>query len=86
MAGISPDLSSLESVRTAFQEATSVYGCIDILVNNAGNHCKKYIWDMTVDEYKDVLNVHLVGSFALTKAVVPYMKEQKRGRIISRPA
>ena len=55
---------------------------MDILVNNAGNHCKKYIWDMTVDEYKDVLNVHLVGSFALTKAVVPYMKEQKRGRII----
>ena len=57
-------------------------GRVDILVNNAGNHCKKFIWDMTVEDYKRVLEVHLVGSFAMTKAVVPYMKEQKRGRII----
>ena len=55
---------------------------MDILVNNAGNHCKKFIWDMTVEDYKRVLEVHLVGSFAMTKAVVPYMKGQKRGRII----
>ena len=58
------------------------YGRIDILVNNAGNHCKKFIWDMTVDDYKSVLDVHLVGAFALTKAVVPAMKAQGRGRII----
>ena len=36
VAGISPDLSSLESVRNAFREATEKYGCVDILVNNAG--------------------------------------------------
>ena len=36
VAGISPDLSSLESVREAFREATGKYGCVDILVNNAG--------------------------------------------------
>lgn len=35
VAGISPDLSSLESVREAFREATGKYGCVDILVNNA---------------------------------------------------
>ena len=57
-------------------------GRIDILVNNAGNHCKKFIWDMTVEDYRNVLDVHLVGSFALTKAVVPYMKAQKHGRIL----
>lgn len=57
-------------------------GGVDILVNNAGNHCKKFIWDMTVEDYKRVLEVHLVGSFAMTKAVVPYMKDQQRGRII----
>ena len=57
-------------------------GRIDILVNNAGNHCKKFIWDMTVEDYRNVLDVHLVGSFALTKAAVPYMKAQKHGRIL----
>ena len=57
-------------------------GHIDILVNNAGNHCKKFIWDMTVEDYQNVLDVHLVGAFALTKAVVPQMKERGHGRII----
>lgn len=57
-------------------------GQIDILVNNAGNHCKKFIWDMTVEDYQNVLDVHLVGAFALTKAVVPQMKERGHGRII----
>lgn len=60
----------------------SDHGRIDILVNNAGNHCKKYVWDMTVEDYRRVLDVHLVGGFALTKAVVPHMKERGRGRVI----
>ena len=45
-------------------------------MNNAGNHCKKYIWDMSVEDYKNVLDVHLVGAFALTKAFIPQMKER----------
>lgn len=57
-------------------------GTVDILVNNAGNHCKKYIWEMSVEEYQSVLNVHLVGAFALTKALVPQMKARGRGRIL----
>ena len=57
-------------------------GAVSILVNNAGNHCKKYIWDMTVEDYRHVLDVHLIGAFALTKALVPHMKELRHGRII----
>ena len=57
-------------------------GPVSIIVNNAGNHCKKYIWDMTVEEYKSVLDVHLVGAFALTKALVPQMKTLGHGRIL----
>lgn len=36
IAGISPNLADLESVRSSFRETTSKYGCVDILVNNAG--------------------------------------------------
>ncbi|MCI6886896.1 MAG: SDR family oxidoreductase [Lachnospiraceae bacterium] len=57
-------------------------GPISILINNAGNHCKKFIWEMSVEEYVSVLNVHLVGAFALTKALVPQMKELGHGRIL----
>lgn len=58
------------------------HGPVDILVNNAGNHCKKAIEDMTVADYKNVLDVHLVGAFALTKALVPQMKARGWGRIL----
>lgn len=58
------------------------YGKIDILVNNAGVHCKKPIEDMTVEDYTNVLDVHLVGAFALTKAIVPHMRSNKKGNII----
>lgn len=64
------------------KELIEKYGRIDILVNNAGVHCKKPIEDMSVEDYENVLNVHLVGAFALTKAVIPHMKDNKRGNII----
>ena len=76
------DVTDEDAVNGMVATIEKEVGVIDILVNNAGNHCKKFIWDMTVEDYKRVLEVHLVGSFAMTKAVVPYMKEQKRGRII----
>lgn len=58
------------------------HGPVSILINNAGNHCKKPIEEMTVEEYKSVLDTHLVGAFSLTKSLVPHMKEQKKGNII----
>lgn len=76
------DITDTDHAQELVDKIVTEHGRVDILVNNAGNHCKKFIWDMTVDDYKRVLDTHLVGSFALTKAVVPYMKEQKRGRIV----
>ena len=77
---------SREQGREALQEMAdrviAEQGPVTILVNNAGNHCKKYIEDMTVEDYVNVLNVHLVGAFALTKALFPHMKEQGKGSIL----
>ena len=76
------DITDTEKAQELVDRIAAEHGTVDILVNNAGNHCKKYIWDMSVEEYKSVLDVHLTGAFALTKAVVPYMKEKRHGRII----
>ncbi len=76
------DVMETEKAEALIGQVVRDQGRIDILVNNAGNHCKKFIWDMTVEEYKRVLDVHLAGSFALTKAAVPFMKKQGRGRIL----
>lgn len=80
------NITDTDHAQELADKITAEQGPVSILVNNAGNHCKKFIWDMTVDDYKRVLDVHLVGAFALTKAFVPQMKEQGHGRIISRPA
>ena len=76
------NVANEEEVKKTVEDVLKDYGKIDILVNNAGNHCKKYIWDMSVEDYKNVLDVHLVGAFALTKAFIPQMKERGWGRII----
>ena len=76
------NVSDFESCGRMMADVVSRYGRLDILVNNAGNHCKKYIEDMTVEDYVNVLNVHLVGAFALTKALFSHMKEQRKGSIL----
>ncbi|MCR4817769.1 MAG: SDR family oxidoreductase [Fretibacterium sp.] len=76
------DVMETEKADALIGQVVRDQGRIDILVNNAGNHCKKFIWDMTVEDFKRVLDVHLAGSFALTKAAVPFMKKQGRGRIL----
>ena len=76
------DVTHTSSAQTIVDEVPADLGRVDILVNNTGNHCKKYIWDMTVEDYESVLDTHLVGAFALTKAAVPYMNERRHGRII----
>lgn len=76
------DVTDTEHTQEIVSRIISEQGPVSILVNNAGNHCKKWIEEMTVEEYKNVLDVHLVGAFALTKALFPHMKEQGGGSVI----
>jgi gluconate 5-dehydrogenase len=76
------DVTNTDDAQSLVDKIIAEQGPIDILVNNAGVHRKKTIEDMTIQDYTDVLDVHLVGAFALTKAVVPTMKQQGRGSII----
>ena len=76
------DITNTNHTQELANQIVAEQGSVSILVNNAGNHCKKYIWDMSVEEYKNVLDVHLTGAFAMTKAFVPQMKELKHGRIL----
>lgn len=76
------DVSKTDQADAFVSDVLKQTGAIDILVNNAGNHCKKPIEDMSVADFESVLDVHVVGSFALTKALVPVMKQQGSGSIL----
>lgn len=73
------DMAQVESmVRTAMDK----WGRVDILINNAGILRDKSFVKMTMDEFRLVIDVHLIGSANCTKAVWEIMREQKYGRIV----
>jgi NAD(P)-dependent dehydrogenase (short-subunit alcohol dehydrogenase family) len=80
------DVSDQAATERMAQEAIDAYGRIDVLVNNAG------IWsslvatpfeELSVDEWRRVFDVNVMGMFLATRAVSPHMRRAKRGRVIN---
>jgi 3-oxoacyl-[acyl-carrier protein] reductase len=71
------------SVEETTRRAIERFGRIDILVNNAGICPLRSLEEISVQEWDKVLAVNLKGAFLFSKAVLPKMKEQRYGRIIS---
>jgi hypothetical protein len=65
------------------QTAVDAFGRVDIVVNNAGILRDRMIFNMTEEEWDAVLDTHLKGTFAVTRAAAPLMREQKAGRFIN---
>ncbi len=65
------------------QTALDHFGQVDIVVNNAGILRDRMIFNMTEEEWDTVVDTHLKGTFAVTRAAVPHMRERKSGRIIN---
>ncbi|WDI32325.1 SDR family NAD(P)-dependent oxidoreductase [Hyphococcus flavus] len=62
--------------------AMEKWGHVDILVNNAGILRDKTFYKMTLEDFKAVIDVHLIGSATCTHAVWPVMRDQNYGRVI----
>jgi NAD(P)-dependent dehydrogenase (short-subunit alcohol dehydrogenase family) len=75
-------VSDLAGVDGLVKQTVKEFGTIDILINNAGILRDKSFKKITVDDFKIVLDVHLMGSIYCTKAVWPIMDEKGYGRII----
>ena len=83
IAGISPDLASLESVRDAFRSATEKYGCMDILVNNAGVSESTPFMEYTEETFDKVMDLNVKGVFNTTRAAAECMVARGTGVILS---
>lgn len=79
------DVGSLEDCQKMFNEINSFSGGADILIHNAGPYVKdrKPASDYEFDEWNYIINGNLNGVFYLTKLALPYMRNQKWGRIIT---
>ena len=81
--GISPDLSSLESVRNSFLIATAKYGCVDILVNNAGVSESTPFSQYTEEDFDRVMNLNVKGVFNATRVASDCMIARGSGVILN---
>ena len=76
------DVSNREQVNEMVKKIAEDFGRVDILVNNAGITKDAQFYKMSPEQFEAVINVNLLGNFNMTKAVVPYMMEQKYGKIV----
>lgn len=64
-------------------EVLAQFGAIDALVNNAGIRRDALLYNMTDEEWSDVLDTNLRGAQSMIKAVLPAMMKQRRGAIVN---
>ncbi len=76
------NVANVEQVEDMVKQAMEHWGRIDILINNAGILRDKTFAKMSLDDFRLVIEVHLMGSVNCTKAVWEIMREQNYGRIV----
>jgi 3-oxoacyl-[acyl-carrier protein] reductase len=79
------DVSDTEASTSAVEQVATwgPSGAVDILVNNAGITRDGVVWKLNDAAWHAVLGVHLTGTFALTRAVIPRMRANGWGRIVN---
>lgn len=77
------DVSKVREARNVVQDVLDYYGRVDILVNNAGITRDRTMRKMSDDDWHDVIDTNLNSVFYCTSAALPFMMEQKYGRIVS---
>lgn len=77
------DVTDEEQVRGMVADIKSSLGSIDILVNNAGIIKRIPMTEMSVEEFRQVIDIDLNAAFIVSKAVLPDMIEKKQGKIIN---
>lgn len=77
------DVSDYKDTEKIAKETIEEFGKIDVLVNNAGITKDMLLLRMSKEDFIDVLDVNLVGTFNMTKNVTNYMMKARQGKIIN---
>ena len=81
--GLACDVADAASVQAAVARVVEEFGKVDVLVNNAGVTRDNLLFKMTEDDWDVVMNVHLRGSFLMSREVQKHMVAAKYGKILN---
>lgn len=82
ITAIKLDLTRRDTIKPAADQLLSAAGNIDALVNNAGISNLGALEDQKDDEFRRIMDTNFYGHYHLTRALLPHMREQQRGRIV----
>lgn len=77
------DVTDFKAIEGVIAEIENSIGSIDVLVNNAGYGHEGVLEESSLDEMKRQFDVNVFGAVAVTKAVVPFMRQRRRGHILN---
>jgi len=80
--GMAGDVTSLASMDSVMKETAAKNGGLDVLCANAGIFPPARLEDMTSEQWDEVVDTNLKGTFHAVKAAVPYLKRSDQGRIV----
>lgn len=77
------DLTSEQSIKSLAQNAVQTFGKIDFLINNVGAFTSKPLLSIPSEEFRHILETNILGTFLLSREIIPLMRKEKFGRIIN---
>jgi 3-oxoacyl-[acyl-carrier protein] reductase len=77
------DVRDESAFQRAFDAAITQFGAVDIMVNNAARTAIRSLWEITPEEWDDVLAINLRGTFFGCRIAGAHMRERRGGRIIN---
>jgi NAD(P)-dependent dehydrogenase (short-subunit alcohol dehydrogenase family) len=77
------DVTVEEQVLNLFRRTQEAFGRLDILVNNAGTSVGKLTEELTLEEWRRVIDCNLTGAFLCSREALKIMKRQRSGRILN---
>jgi len=83
VAAFACDVRDDAANRALVEQVVARFGALDALVNNAGIRRDALMFNMTREQWDDVLDTNLSGAWSMTKAALPVMMQQRRGAIVN---